>query len=65
MTKRDLLGLTVLCAFGVLCLAACQQAPVEEPAPAGPPFSSSIEVDDTLYLSGQVGLDPELSLIHI
>ena len=59
MTKRDLLRLTVLCAFGVFSLAACQQAPVEEPAPAGPPFSSAIEVDDTLYLSGQVGLDPE------
>ena len=59
MTNRNLLGLTVLCAFGVVCLAACQQAPVEEPSPAGPPFSPSIEVDDTLYLSGQVGLDPE------
>ena len=32
---------------------------MEEPLPAGPPFSPSIEVDDTLYLSGQVGLDPE------
>ena len=59
MTNRNLLGLTVLCAFGVVCLAACQQAPVEEPPAAGPPFSPSIEVDDTLYLSGQVGLDPE------
>jgi 2-iminobutanoate/2-iminopropanoate deaminase len=59
MTKRDALGLTVLSAFIVLCLAACQQAPVVETPPPGPPFSQSIEVDDTLYLSGQVGLDPE------
>ena len=43
------------------CVPGCLStgAGWEEPSPAGPPFSPSIEVDDTLYLSGQVGLDPE------
>lgn len=27
--------------------------------PEGLPFSSAVRVDDTIYLSGQIGLDPE------
>ena len=59
MTQRELLRLMVLSAFMALCLTACQQEPMVETPSPGPPFRSSIEVGDTLYLSGQVGLDPE------
>jgi len=59
MSKRShqRVGIPSISIFVFLCLAACQQPTTVQRSPLSPPFSPSIEVGDTLYLSGQVGLN--------
>lgn len=58
MRRLSGLGFCFVAWGTILCSAACEQQAVKPPA-SSPPFSPSIRVGDTLYLSGQVGLNPE------
>ena len=62
MTKRSLGLFTLVLFVGALgASASAQQArryvEPRTPADAGPPFSGAVLVGDTLYLSGNIGID--------
>ncbi len=57
--------LVVLAGFGLLAAAGCASGPEARrviTAPGAPaaigPYSHAVEADDTLWVSGQVGIDP-------